>query len=77
MGVAGQIVKQTSEGGYIVAGFTNSSGQGSYDALVIKTDSNGNLQWNKTYGDYGSAWFVTPITPNIAIVHSKIKLHVI
>ena len=43
-------VIQTSDGGYLLAGYTNSSGAGGYDALIIKTDANGNVQWNKTYG---------------------------
>lgn len=49
----GIAVKQTSDSGYILIGYTQSSSSGSRDIMVIKTDSLGNHLWNKVYGGPG------------------------
>ena len=43
-------VRQLGDGSYLIGGFTNSSGAGSGDALMMKVDNNGSIQWGKTYG---------------------------
>ena len=51
--------QQTSDGGYIVVGDSESSGSGKWDIWVLKLDSKGEVSWQKTYGgsdeDYASS----------------------
>src|SRR5437870_1045407 len=47
-------VRQTLDGGYIMAGTTSSYSAGSFDIYVVKTDSLGNMEWTKSFGGAGS-----------------------
>lgn len=50
----GNWLDMTADNGFIITGYTNGSGAGGYDILLIKTDSVGNEEWSRTYG--GSDW---------------------
>lgn len=57
--------QQTNDGGYIVAGYTNSNdgdiagNHGGEDCWVVKLNSSGAMQWKKTYGGSGSDQFAS------------------
>jgi len=48
--------EQTSDGGYIIAGRTDSYDAVLDDILLIETDADGEKVWEKTFGDEGLDW---------------------
>jgi len=82
----GNSVAQTSDGGYIVAGTTYSYGAGNGDIWLIKTDADGNQEWDELFGgsevEYGESvaetsdggYIVVGSTMSYATGHSDVWL---
>lgn len=52
----GYSVQQTSDGGYIIVGYTYVWEVGYYDVYVVKTDADGDTLWTGTYGGESTEW---------------------
>jgi uncharacterized delta-60 repeat protein len=52
----GSCIRETVDGGYVVAGYTSSFGASGYDFWVLRLDSNGSITWQKTYGGSSSEY---------------------
>jgi len=50
----GYSIVETEDGGYMLAGSIDTFEPQWHDAWLVKVDSSGNMQWNKTYGGFGS-----------------------
>lgn len=68
----------TSDGGFLIAGSTESFGNGAIDYWVIKIDINGNVEWDQTIGGSGSdfAQSIAEISTNkyIVVGYSRIAI---
>ena len=60
----GYSIDIVDDSGYIIAGYTSSFGNGGEDAWVVKIDSNGNEEWNQTFGGQYSDRFYSIIQNN-------------
>ena len=62
----GNYTLNTSDGGYVMVGYTDAYGHGKNDIWVIKTDFTGEKEWSGVYGgksdDYG--WGITETKDN-------------
>lgn len=50
---SGNSFVETPDGGFLLFGWTRSYGAGQRDFYLVKTDADGNQQWQKTYGTSG------------------------
>ena len=72
----GESIVQTTDGGYIIAGYSNSTdiagiiNKGGYDYWIVKIDNTGNITWSKNYGGTGDdyAYSIKQTTDNGYVV---------
>lgn len=78
---------QTTDGGYIMSGYSYSFGNGPLDVWIVKTDNSGKMIWNRTYGgsNKDTSWsfasfnggFVFCIAYNYASFGNKDDIHLV
>ncbi|MDD5087180.1 MAG: T9SS type A sorting domain-containing protein [bacterium] len=44
------VVRQCADGGFMLAGYTTSFGNGGQDMYLVKTNASGEMQWSRTFG---------------------------
>ncbi len=57
----GQPLIQAADGGYVIAGYTESYGAGNLDVLIAKFDGAGNHQWTRTLGGVDNDYCISLI----------------
>tara|TARA_B100002052_G_scaffold227669_1_gene210061 strand:+ start:904 stop:2241 length:1338 start_codon:yes stop_codon:yes gene_type:complete len=57
----GKSIQQTTDGGYVIAGYVNGFGMGGGNAYLLKVDNNGEEQWSQIF-DFGIAEAVQQTT---------------
>lgn len=70
---SGTSVIQTSDGGFLAVGYTNSWGEGGFDVFMVKLDANGNLEYEEVKGglDWDFAWDVIEPSPGKFVVAAE------
>lgn len=70
----GRSIIQLADSGFVIAGYTNSFGNGGYDVLVVRTDKSGTLIWQKAFGgldwDFGYCVKASPLGDSIIVAGS-------
>ena len=62
-------LKQTYDGGFVVAAHTSSYGEGQHEIYLIRTDTSGNVLWTKTYGSSGGDFLrALDFTPDLGFI---------
>ena len=66
----GRSIIQLPDSGFVITGYTNSFGNGGYDVLVVRTDKNGTLIWQKSYGglDWDFGYCVKATSGNDSLI---------
>ena len=54
-------ILKTSDGGFLLTGFTSSFGFGEEDGYAVKIQSSGQLVWSRAYGGRGSDWLLDAV----------------
>jgi len=71
---SGRSFDTTTDGGYILAGCTNSYGEGEYNLWLIKTDSFGVEEWNQTFGNYNTGAYAVKQTSDGGYIVTGYKI---